>query len=190
MKNFFNEFKKFITRGNVVDMAVGVIVGSAFTAIVTALTNKILMPLINWLLLLITGGTDGFADAVTFLKKVTDADGAVDMVKSIYIDWGAFITAIINFILIAFMLFCIIKAINSVKDAGGVFYMGYTPAEYNKLRRQGLKRKQIADMAKERDELAAAEKAAKEAEEKEKAAEPTKTEALLAEILETLKEKK
>ena len=58
MKKFFKEFKDFISRGNVLDMAVGVIVGGAFTAIITALTNQILQPLINWLIALISGGSD------------------------------------------------------------------------------------------------------------------------------------
>ena len=57
MKKFFKEFKDFISRGNVLDMAVGVIVGGAFTAIITALTNQILQPLINWLIALISGGS-------------------------------------------------------------------------------------------------------------------------------------
>lgn len=107
MKNFWSDFKKFISRGNIVDMAVGVIIGSAFSAIVTSLTNKIIMPLIN--LLLSLGGTNGLEKAYTFLKKVYDNDGQVDLTKSIYIDWGAFITAVINFILIALVLFIIIK---------------------------------------------------------------------------------
>ena len=68
MKKFFEEFKKFITRGNIVDMAVGVIVGSAFTAIVTALTNSIIKPFINWILAMITGGGD-LSSIFTFLKK-------------------------------------------------------------------------------------------------------------------------
>lgn len=106
MRKFFSDFKKFITRGNVIDMAVGVIVASAFTAIVTALTNKIIMPFINWLLSL--GGTNGLESAYTFLKKV-EVDGVVDLAKSIYIDWGAFITAIINFILVALVLFTILR---------------------------------------------------------------------------------
>ena len=106
MKKFFSDFKKFITRGNVVDMAIGVIVASAFTAIVTALTNGIIMPFINYLLSL--GGT-GLDSAYTFLKKVVDETGAVDLANSIYIDWGSFITAIINFLLVAFVLFCILR---------------------------------------------------------------------------------
>ena len=101
LKLFFEEFKKFIARGNIIDLSVGVIIGSAFSAIVTSLTNKIIMPFINWLLSL--GGTNGLESAYTFLKKVYAEDGVtVDLSKSIYIDWGAFITAILNFFLIAF----------------------------------------------------------------------------------------
>ena len=71
MKKFFKEFKDFISRGNVLDMAVGVIVGGAFTAIITALTNQILQPLINWLIALISGGSDtGLEAAVTVLKQI------------------------------------------------------------------------------------------------------------------------
>ncbi len=109
VKNFFADFKKFISRGNILDMAVGVIVGSAFSAIVTAFTNKIIMPLINWVLMAITGG-HGMEGAYTFLKWVPNPDtGAVDLANSIYIDWGAFITAILNFLIIAMTLFIILK---------------------------------------------------------------------------------
>ncbi len=106
MKKFFEDFKKFITRGNVVDMAIGVIVGNAFSAIVTAFTDKIIMPFINWLLSL--GGENGLESAFTFLKKGY-TDGALDLSKSIYIDWGAFITAILNFLIIAMTLFIVLK---------------------------------------------------------------------------------
>ena len=120
MKKFFNEFKTFISRGNVIDLAVGVIIGGAFTAIVTALTGHVLMPIINWVLLQITGG-QGLEGVYTFLSKVTDAEtGEVVLENSIYIDWGAFITAIINFILIALVVFLIVKAINSAKEAADV----------------------------------------------------------------------
>ena len=107
IRQFFADFKKFISRGNVVDMAIGVIVASAFTAIVTALTNKIITPCINWLLSL--GGT-GLDSAYTFLRKAYLEDGVtVDLANSIYIDWGAFITAIINFFLVAFVLFLVLR---------------------------------------------------------------------------------
>ena len=106
MRKFFKDFKAFISRGNIIDLAVGVIIGGAFSAIVTALTNKIIMPLINWAL---SAGGNGLESAYTFLKKVY-TDGEIDLTKSIYIDWGAFITAIIDFILIALVLFIILKA--------------------------------------------------------------------------------
>lgn len=115
MKKFFKEFKEFISRGNVLDMAVGIIVGGAFTAIVTALTNQILQPLINWML---AGTGVGLEAAVTMLKPAYDELGALDLSNSIYINWGAFITAIINFILVAFVLFLVIKAINTVRAGG------------------------------------------------------------------------
>ena len=107
MKNFFKEFKEFISRGNIVDLSVAVIIGGAFSAIVTALTNQIIMPLVN---LALSGSEGGLESAFTFLKVVYDADGAIDLTKSIYIDWGAFITAVLNFLIIAMTLFVIIKA--------------------------------------------------------------------------------
>ena len=128
MKKFFAEFKKFITRGNVLDMAVGVIVGGAFTAIVNGVSNFVLKPIINWVLALVLG-KDALSEMFTFLKTAyvpaVDADGnaiagvfttEIDLANSIYIDWGSLINAIINFLLIAFVLFCIVKAINNVKD--------------------------------------------------------------------------
>lgn len=106
MKKFFADFKKFISRGNIVDMAIGVIVGSAFSTIVKSFTDKVIMPLIN--LILSLGGDNGLESAYTFLKRGY-TDGALDLSKSIYIDWGAFITAIINFLIIALTLFVIMK---------------------------------------------------------------------------------
>ena len=129
-KGFFGEFKEFITRGNVIDMAVGVIIGGAFTAIVTALTSGILTPLINYLIGLILG--DASLEACrTILGNVFGMDGKVyaslaempvdvmvDWTKTNFIDWGAFISAIINFLLVALILFLVIKGINKVHDAG------------------------------------------------------------------------
>ena len=119
MKKFFAEFKKFITRGNVLDLAVGVIVGGAFTAIVNGLSNNVIRPLINWLIALV-GGKDGLASAVTYLSKAytTDTNGnkIVDLANSIYIDWGAFIAAIIDFFIIAFTVFMIVKLINVSRE--------------------------------------------------------------------------
>ena len=114
MKKIAAEFKKFIMRGNIVDMAVGVIVGSSFTAIVNALSNNILKPLINYLLALVFGA-DSLSEVYTFLKKEV-VDDVVVLEESIYIDWGAFINAVINFFLIALVLFSIVKIVNVIRD--------------------------------------------------------------------------
>ena len=82
MKKFFGEFKKFITRGNIVDMSVGVIVGGAFTAIVNGLSNNILKPIINWLLSLILG-SNSLSEIYTYLKVIKLEDGTHKAVKFI-----------------------------------------------------------------------------------------------------------
>ena len=98
-KGIMGEFKEFIAKGNVMDMAVGIIVGAAFTAIVTALVDNIITPLIQ-------AGTGG-ADAAT-LGLQFEINGAI-------IDLGAFIGAIINFLIIAIVIFSIVKAMNTMK---------------------------------------------------------------------------
>lgn len=137
IKKFFSDFKKFISRGNVVDMAVGVIVASAFTAIVTALTNGIIMPFINWLLAL---GGAGLDSAYTFLKVAYLEDGVtIDLSNSIYIDWGKFITAIINFILIAFVLFTVLRIMMNAQGFWKKELKAYpTKAEKKVLKEQGV----------------------------------------------------
>ena len=105
MKGFFAEFKKFITRGNVLDMAVGVVVGSAFTAIVNSLVKDILNPIIG----LVTGGID-FSELKIVLKP------AAGDVAELAIRYGVFINAIIQFILIAFVLFVIVKSFNKLNE--------------------------------------------------------------------------
>ena len=102
MKKFFEEFKKFISRGNVMDMAVGVIIGGAFTAIVNSLVNDIFMPVLS----MITGGFDIAGMSVSF--------GVGDNAATL--NYGAFLSAVINFLLIALVIFCIIKAMNTAKD--------------------------------------------------------------------------
>ena len=114
---FFAEFKEFISRGSVIDLAVGIIIGGAFTAIVTALTGHILTPLINWLISSIFKG-NALESARTVLgQPVLNDLGQIDWDKTLFIDWGAFIGAIINFILIAFVLFLIVRTINKAKEA-------------------------------------------------------------------------
>ena len=200
MKKFFDEFKKFITRGNVVDMAVGVIVGSSFTAIVNALSNNILKPLINYLLALIFGN-GALEDAYTFLGEPVYVDGVIDLSQSIYIDWGAFINAIINFFLIAFVLFVIVKVINGVRDGHKKLAEEIrddipTKEEKREMKKLGIKlhdREAVKAYFDEKAKKEAEAKAAAEAEAAEKArlerlANPT-TEELLKEILEILKNK-
>lgn len=141
MKKFFGEFKKFITRGNVIDMAVGVIVGGAFTAIVNGVSNFVLKPLINWVLFLAIG-EDALTETYTFLEKVMMVDAVtgeevVDLTNSIYIDWGSLIMAIINFILTAFVLFLIVRFINKVKEESAD---GLTKEDKIELKKRGIRR--------------------------------------------------
>ena len=100
MKKFMNEFKEFISRGNVMDMAVGVIIGGAFTAIVNSLVNDIMMPVLS----LLTGGLD-FSKLYIALGE---GEGAATL------NYGAFLAAVINFLLIAFVIFMLIKTINKM----------------------------------------------------------------------------
>ena len=207
MKKFFEEFKKFITRGNVVDMAVGVIVGGAFTAIVNGLSNNILKPLINYVLFLVLG-KDSLNEVYTFLHKevvdVLDEAGTVigseiDLAQSIYIDWGAFINAVINFFLIAIVLFFIVKIFNKFREerkelSDKIGQGKLTKAQKKELKAAGIKlrdkaaieayyaQKKLAEEQKAAEEKAAAEAAAKA----EREANPT-TEDLLKQILAEIK---
>ncbi|MBO7149552.1 MAG: large conductance mechanosensitive channel protein MscL [Clostridia bacterium] len=183
MKKFFEEFKKFITRGNVLDMAVGVIVGGAFTAIVNGLSNFVLKPLINFILALILG-ENSLSNMFTYLKWVEAKDangvglGTVDLANSIYIDWGSLINAIINFLLIAFVLFSIVKIINRVKEKNEEMQADIKKNKLTKedkkiLKQRGIKRfdrDKVKAYLEERDAIRKAEeeKAKQEAEEKAK----------------------
>ena len=198
MKKFFQDFKKFIAKGNIIDMAIGVIVGNAFSAIVKALTDKIIMPLINYLLAL--GGADGLASAFTFLKKATLADGTIDLANSIYIDWGAFITAILNFFIIALTLFVILKvAIKSrqlLEEAADKMFDGVdrdnlTKADRKELKNRGISKKDkvaVAAYLQEKKELEEIQKQAEEKAKKEKEEEIKRntTEYILKEIRDLL----
>lgn len=117
MKKFMEEFKNFIMRGNVLDMAIGCIVGGAFNTIVNTLNNKILMPVINWVLSYISGSGSGLftilPNSQLLPEGSTEAgvlgpDGLTYLVLN-YIDWSAFIESIFNFLFTALTLFIIIK---------------------------------------------------------------------------------
>ncbi len=190
MKKFFGEFKKFITRGNVVDMAVGVIVGSSFTAIVNGLSNYILKPMINWLLAFLFGA-DSLSELYTMLTEVRDpTTNELILEESIYIDWGAFINAVINFFLIALVLFSIVKIINKFREEHLEFVNGKpTKAERKEMKKQGIKlrdRDAVKAFLAEKD---AAEKAKKEEEERKKREENPTTEDLLKQIRDLLQNK-
>lgn len=99
MKKFFKEFKEFISKGNVLDLAVGVIIGGAFSSIVTALTDNIIKPIINCI-----GGAE--------------IQGRIHPLGDNYIDYGAFLSAVINFLIMALIIFCIVKAVNKAMSLG------------------------------------------------------------------------
>lgn len=117
IRKIVDEFKKFITRGNVVDLAVGVVIGGAFTAIVNALSNNIFKPLVSFALASILG-KDGLSGAVTTLGEITYLEDGetIDLANTIHINWGTFISAILNFFIVAIVLFIVIKVMNSVRE--------------------------------------------------------------------------
>ena len=113
MKKLVSEFKAFINRGNVIDMAIGVIIATAFGAITNALVNNILMPLIG----LITGGTD-FTDKLNWVVVEPTLDELGEIVDpGVTIGFGVLVAALINFLIIAFICFLIVKAFNKANEA-------------------------------------------------------------------------
>ena len=108
----WEEFKKFAMRGNVIDLAVGVIIGAAFGAIVTSLVSDIIMPIVG----AVTGGLD-FSNYYTPLSAKVDANAPYADAKKqgAALGWGQFLTAAINFLIIAWVLFIAIKGINKLK---------------------------------------------------------------------------
>ena len=99
MKKFLEEFKAFALRGNVMDMAIGVIIGGAFTTIVTSLTENLINPILG-----LAGGTD--------------LSGFVLSLGGIELRYGAFLTSVINFLIMALVLFCLLKAVNKLLSIG------------------------------------------------------------------------
>lgn len=104
MKKFIHEFKEFALKGNIMNLAVGVIIGAAFQSIVTALTSSFINPLIA----VVTGGTNG--EGVTV--------GGTFTIRGVVFDYGSFITAVINFLIMAFVLFLLVKAMNKMMSLG------------------------------------------------------------------------
>ena len=110
MKKFMEEFKAFAMRGNVLDMAVGVVIGGAFGKITTSLVNDIIMPLVS----ILTGGVDFSAWKWVLKEAVMEGSEVVD--PEIAVNFGNLISVILDFIIIAFAVFCMVKAINKMHD--------------------------------------------------------------------------
>lgn len=110
MKKFLEEFKAFAMRGNVLDMAVGVVIGGAFGKITTSLVNDIIMPVIS----MITGGVDFSAWKVVLKEAVLEAGEVVT--PEVAINFGNLVSVVLDFIIIAFAVFCMVKAINKMHD--------------------------------------------------------------------------
>ena len=108
MKKFLQEFREFINRGNVLGLAVGVIIGGAFSTITTSLTNDVIMPIVSIFL----GGVDFSSMSVALPTFYNVAEDAVPNT----LNYGNFISAIINFIILALVVFCIVKAVNSAME--------------------------------------------------------------------------
>ena len=116
MKGFMSEFKKFIMRGNVIDLAVGVIIGGAFQAIVNSLVNDVVSPVIS----LATKGIN-FADKFLVLAVTDEVFATAEAAKEAgyaTLNYGAFITAVINFLIMATVIFLLVKGINKVSEIG------------------------------------------------------------------------
>lgn len=109
MKKFFSEFKEFAMRGNVVDMAVGVIIGAAFGKIVSSLVNDIIMPLIG----VVTGGMN-FTDYKLVVQKAV-VDGQEIIKPEVTMNWGAWVQTVVDFLIVAFCIFVMIKFINNLR---------------------------------------------------------------------------
>ena len=200
MKKFFCEFKKFITRGNVFDLAVGMIIATAFNKIVSSLVNDIIMPLVTW-----ATGAASLKDLSLPLRSTIDP---VTGVTEVTLSWayGNFLQTVIDFLIIAMSVFIMVKVVNASRDKLmelNNFAIKQTSKEFR------AERKKIREQAKrenrkfselwqehleEKNKLLEEERHAKEEEEKKKAEELAKSnptaETLLKEIRDILKEEK
>ncbi len=130
-KGFVAEFKEFISRGNVLDMAVGVIIGGAFGKISTSLVNDVIMPAISML----TGGIDFSSWKLVLKAASAGADGVIDPATEVAIRYGTFLATILDFLIIAFAVFCLIKGINALRrkkaDSEEIVEVEITPEPSN-----------------------------------------------------------
>ena len=173
MKKFFSDFKKFIAKGNILDMAVGVVIGGAFSKIVTSLVNDIIMPLIS----LLTGGAS-VVDWKWVIKEATETTAETAL------RYGNFIQLIIDFLIVAFCIFIVLRFMMKAQNMRREWTL--SKAEIKALRKQGKSFKEIEaiDDQKKAD-IKAAEDAKKAAEPK-----PETVESLLKDIKVLLADKK
>jgi large conductance mechanosensitive channel len=191
IKQFFTDFRDFISKGNILDLAVGVVIGAAFKEIINALVNNILMPVIT---LAVPGGLAGLVTVLNHSEAVLCAasnEAAVAAIPAstttvtywgfVYdastvnvINWGLFINAVINFIIIAFIMFCIVRAamkFSTYREHELKVAKAYSADEYKALRKQGHSVREIRKMSEDKvaaDQKAADEKAKAEADAKAK----------------------
>ena len=196
MKKFFSEFKAFIKRGNVIDLAVGVIIGGAFSSITSSLVNDLIMPLISAVLAWI-GLSSGSQNLCLVLngvdKYVIDASTGAEVINPEAILWnyGNFIQVVLNFLLIAIVLFLLIKAINFANaelDEVNAKSKVFTIKEVKAMRKQGLSYAQIDKLREQKLQEAADAKRLAEEEAKRNA--PKTQEQLLQEIIELLNDQR
>ena len=177
----WQEFKAFINRGSALDLAVGMIIGSAFTAIVNSLVKGILQPLINMIPL----GQDGKSLQVVLRDPVIDATTGAVVKEAVIMDFGAVISAIVTFLLTALVLFLIVQAINKAREIGGK-----EKARLEQLAQKVTKKNGDAETTEAPAEVAVAEEAPAEPAPVEVAPvepAPDKTQELLSAILDELK---
>jgi large conductance mechanosensitive channel protein len=116
VRGFFSEFREFAVRGNMIDLAVGVIIGAAFSKIIDSLVGDIIMPLVAF----IVGGEVDFTNQFWVLRVPEGYSGpetreALSSAGAVVLSWGNFLTILINFILLAFVVFCLVKAVNAAR---------------------------------------------------------------------------
>ncbi len=116
-RSFLQEFQQFAVRGNMIDLAVGVIIGAAFGKIIDSLVKDIIMPLVAF----IVGGEVDFTNQFWVLRMPEGYTGphtydALTKAGAVVLSWGNFLTILINFILLAFVVFCLVKAVNAARE--------------------------------------------------------------------------
>src|SRR5690554_3741968 len=116
-RGFIQEFQEFAVKGNMIDLAVGVIIGAAFGKIIDSLVSDIIMPTVNFIL----GGDVDFTNKFVVLRQPEGYAGAetydaLTEAGAILLSWGNFLTILINFVLLAFVVFCLVKAVNSARN--------------------------------------------------------------------------